>query len=735
MERRLTAILTIDVVGYSGLMAKDEEDTYIRLRAERNNFVEPTVADHSGHIIKLMGDGALIEFPSVVDAVSCAIAIQQGVAKRQVEVLADQRILFRIGINVGDVIVEEGDIYGDGVNVAARLESLAHPGGICVSRAVFEYTRGKVNHTFEAMGEHHVKNIPDPIEVYRVAMQNTVGEPLRTPWPMMRWLTLGGSGIAVMVAGLVLWFQPWQPSSSPLPPKEIQAPADRPSLVVLPFDNLSADASDDYFADGLTDDLITDLSGLSGLLVIARNTAFTLTDQPVDIREVGRKLGVRYVLEGSVRRAGDRIRINAQLIDSQTGDSLWADRFDRNASDIFAVQDEVIRHIVETLSVRLLLSEQKRLQRLPTQNLEAYDYYLRAEHAARTGFRPQLREALDLFAKSTELDPEFARAFAATARTEAYVMRSNYDDVLAFPVARKRAYEHASKALEIDAELSLTFSVLAELQIIDSRYEDALISAERAVALGPNEAEAHAALNLVHTFSGRPADAVAAIETAQKLNPNLPNGTRLDASLAFMLNGQPERAVSMLEQARDAAPNVDEIHSYLVAAYTLAGRMELAHAAAAEAERLEANMSVELYRMKFGHLRRAEDLATFLGALTKGGLQKWPWGFNAGNREPLTADEIRHVTFGRIWQGNLEGIGPGVTQIGVDGSLASRTNAYIATGEVIISGDMLCEHVESWSLGRTVCGPIYRYADPLVEGEYMYTYVNATKVFHFSPVD
>jgi len=199
-----------------------------------------------------MGDGDLIEFSSVVDAVSCAIAIQEGVAKRQVEISPNQRILFRIGVNVGDVIVEEGDIYGDGVNVAARLEALAHPGGICVSRAVFEYARGKVDHPFEAMGEHQVKNIPDPIEVYRVAMQNTLGEPLRTPFPMMRWLTLGGSGIAVMVAGLVLWFQPWQPSSSPLPPKEIQAPADRPSLVVLPFDNLSADGLRQTWGDSVT---------------------------------------------------------------------------------------------------------------------------------------------------------------------------------------------------------------------------------------------------------------------------------------------------------------------------------------------------------------------------------------------------------------------------------------------------------------------------------------------------
>jgi TolB-like protein len=358
----------------------------------------------------------------------------------------------------------------------------------------------------------------------------------------MRWVALGIAAIVAAAAALALWLQPW--SSPPALLEQAPPLPDKPSIAVLPFDNLSADAAEEYFADGLTDDLITDLSKLSGLFVIARNSVFTYKDQAVDIREIARKLGVRYVLEGSVRRAGHQMRINTQLIDSETGGHLWADRFDRDASDIFAVQDEVIRHIVDALAVQLSASEQQRLERLPTANLEAYDYYLRAEQAARTGFRPQLREALGLYEKATALDPSFAEALAADARTAAYVMRNNHDDVLPGPVARKRAYEHAGQALEIDPEAPLPFAVLAVLQVVDGRHQEALESVERAVALGPSDAEAHAALGLVLTFSNRHTDAVAAIEAALRLNPNLPTSDRIVAGLAFILNDEPERRTS-----------------------------------------------------------------------------------------------------------------------------------------------------------------------------------------------
>jgi TolB-like protein/Tfp pilus assembly protein PilF len=537
------------------------------------------------------------------------------------------------------------------------------------------------------------------------------------------------------VVGLV-WWQPWAPSVEPASLEKMALPLpDKPSIAVLPFTNLSDDQSQEYFADGLTDDLITDLSKISGLFVIARNTAFTYKGRAVDIREVARKLGVRYVLEGSVRRAGDRIRINAQLIDSETGSHIWADRLDRDASDIFAVQDEVIRHIVDILAVQLSTSEQQRLERLPTKNLEAYDYYLRAEQAARTGFRPQLREALRLYEKATALDPSFAQAFAADARTAAYVMRNNYDDVLQGPVARKRAYEHAGKALEIDSEAPLPFSVLAVLQVVDGRHEEALTSADRAVALGPSEAEAHAALSLVLTFSSRHADAVAAVETAVQLNPKLPTGDRIVAGLAFLLNDQPERAIDILERARAEAPNVDDTHVMLTAAYTLTGRTDAARGAAAEAVRLSPNLCVELYRVNLGYFHSDKDLAKILDALSAGGLPEWPYGFIAGSRDRLTAVEIERLAFGRTWQGRLDGGGRALTLIKPNGELVFRTTTQLATGQAFVSGDMLCERIEALSLGRPVCGPVYRDTNLSGEDDLAYTYVNATKTFHFSPVE
>jgi tetratricopeptide (TPR) repeat protein len=481
--------------------------------------------------------------------------------------------------------------------------------------------------------------------------------------------------------------------------------------------------------------LITDLSKISGLFVIARNTVFTYKGRAVDIREVARKLGVRYVLEGSVRRAGDRIRINAQLIDSETGGHIWADRFDRDASDIFAVQDEVVRRIVDTLAVRLSASEQQQLERLPTKDLEAYDYYLRAEQAARTGADPQLREALRLYEKATALDPSFAQAFAADARTAAYVMRNNYDDVLPGPVARKRAYEHASKALEIDPEAPLPFAVLAALQVVDGRHEEALASAERAVALGPSEPEAHAALILVLTFSSRHADAVAAIETAVQLNPSLSTGDRIVAGLAFLLNDQPERAIDMLERARAEAPSVDDTHVMLAAAYTLAGRADAARSAAAEAVRLRPILSVELYRVTLAHFHNDQDLAKILDALSASGLPQWPYAFSGDSRDRLTAAEIDRLAFGRTWQGRVDGGGRALMQMKPNGDLVFRTMTQFATGRAFISGDMLCERIEALSLGRPVCGPVYRHTASSGENDLAYTYVNASKAFHFSPVE
>ena len=736
VKRKLAAILCADVKGYSRLMAADEEGTLHTLNAYRLEM-DARVAGRDGRIVGTAGDSVLAEFPSAVEAVRCAVEIQEELAARNSELPKDRRLEFRIGINLGDVMVEGDDLFGDGVNVAARLQALAEPGGIYVSGGIYDQIKGKLPFGADFLGEQTVKNIAEPVRVYRLRSDRaTLRRAIPRPWRTWSAIAAGFGLLVVVAAGTAWYLDPWRASKSTEEDQASDLPLpDRPSIAVLPFDNLSDDPEEEYFADGLTDDLITDLSKISGLFVIARNSVFTYKDQAVDAHEVARELGVRYVLEGTVRRAGDLIRINAQLIDSETGGHLWANRLDRDASDIFAVQDEVIRHIVDALAVQLSSSEQQRLARLPTTNLEAYDYYLRAEQAARTGFRPQLREALRLYEKATALDPSFADAYAADARTAANLWRSNYDDVLPGPVARKRAYEHAGSALELDPEAPLPFAVLAVLQLVDRRYEQALASAERAVALGPGDAEAHATLSHVLTFTGRYAEAVAALETAMRLNPNLPTSDRQVAGLALLLNGESERAIEMLERARADAPQVDDTHALLAAAYVRVGRGDEARAAAAQAGHLFPGINVSIYRITLGYFRSSEDLVQILDAMQEAGLPEWPYGFRGDEQDSLSGAEIESLAFGRTWLGRLEGVGPALMQIKRDGKEAFRTSTTILTGVAFVDGDMLCERNEATSLGRPVCGPVYRQPNGSGQNETSHIYVNATKLFYFSPVE
>ena len=382
-DRRLTAVLAADVVGFSRLMERDEDGTLARLRTHRKELAEPLIAEYRGRTVKLMGDGALCEFASVVDAVRCAVLIQRGMAERERDVPDSERIRFRIGINLGDIIHEDdGDLYGDGVNVAARLESLAAPGGVVVSGTAFDHLQGKLDLPLDFMGDQQVKNIGRPVRAYSVRLEGT---PIyRLPRIHPRWaLAVAVLVLAFCTAGA--WWL-WR-STGTLPEK--------PSLAVLPFANISSEPSDEYLADGITDDLITDLAQISGLVVIARNSVFSYKGRSEFVAEIGRDLGVRYVLEGSVRRTADRLRINVQLIDAPTGGLLWADGFDRGVGGMLEVESEVTRQIVAKLELELSPSERSRLDRPPTDNLQAYDSFLRAERAARSGRQDQLRDALD----------------------------------------------------------------------------------------------------------------------------------------------------------------------------------------------------------------------------------------------------------------------------------------------------------------------------------------------------
>src|SRR5215471_14954803 len=373
MERRLVAIFAGDVAGYSRLMGADEEGTLARLNAHRREFLEPKIAEHRGRIVKRTGDGILIEFGSAVDAARCAVEIQHGMAERNVLVPRDERIEFRIGVHVGDILIEEGDIFGDGVNIAARLEGIAEPGGICLSDDAYRQVRGKLDANFQDAGEQDLKNIARPVRVYK--------------------LSAGG--------------QPTEHTMLTLP--------DKPSIAVLPFQNLSGDPEQDYFADGMVDDIITGLSRIKWLFVIARNTTFTYKGRAVDVKLVGRELGVRYVLEGSVRKAGDRVRVTGQLIDAETGAHVWAERYDRKADDIFALQDDITLSVVGAIEPSLRLAEIERVKRKRSDSLDAYDLVLQAQPDVYSRIPERCAKALLVLERALALDPTYALAHAYTA--------------------------------------------------------------------------------------------------------------------------------------------------------------------------------------------------------------------------------------------------------------------------------------------------------------------------------
>jgi TolB-like protein/class 3 adenylate cyclase/Tfp pilus assembly protein PilF len=739
LKRRLTTILAADVVGYGRLMGEDEAGTLAALKSLRRELVKPKESQYRGRTVKLMGDGALMEFSSVVDAVQFAVEVQVAIAERNVDVPEDRRIVYRIGINIGDIIVEGDDIYGDGVNVAARLEGLCEPGGVCIARNVFNQVKGKLDLTFEHLGEKEVKNITEPVSVYRINLDDkaaalvtpiTVTSPTtgRGRWPQ---IAAGLVLSLVAVAGLV-WWQPWAPDIEPASVERMALPMpDKPSIAVLPFDNLSNDSEQEYFADGLTDDLITDLSKISGLFVIARNSVFTYKDQGVDIRDVARELGVRYVLEGSVRRAGDNVRINAQLIDGRTGNHLWAERYDRQYTDIFAIQDQVIESIVEALSVQLTETERSEVARLPTDNLEAYDYYLRGEKLAYRAEPASVADALRFYQKAIALDPSFADAHAGYARVAVDVLTHGLLDNLPSAVARKRAYEAAGRALALNPRLARGYSVLALLQMFESEHEYAVASVRKAVALNPNSAEAHLNLAVVLVYAGRQDDALQEMETVLQLNPKPPSYVYDYYGLALYMNHRYAEALAALEQEHDITKS-DLGLELLAVVNARMGRMDAAKAAIQGILERVPDQSLAWYRVIFAHHAREEDRAERLEALRLAGLPEWPYGFEGDPAFRLTGDAIDALTNGRTWIGERVGSGTFMQYVQANGAFIERGPDYQLVGTVSRNGDMLCLQSSALLLGRQDCGPIFRNPSGTPEHQDQYTYPNAYALKHFS---
>jgi len=536
--RRLAAILAADVAGYSRLIGADESGTLQRLAVIRTELTDPKIAEHHGRIVKTMGDGLLVEFASVVDALRCAVEVQTSVAEHNVAIAADKRLEFRIGINVGDVLVEDGDIFGDGVNVAARLEALAEPGGICVSARVQEDAAGRLDFVFEDVGEQQLKNIARPVRVYRV-------RPAR-------------NSAAVSRPALAL--------------------PDKPSIAVLPFANMSGDPEQEYFADGMVEEIITALSRIRWLFVIARNSSFTYKGQAVDVKQVGRELGVRYVLEGSVRKGGGRVRITAQLIDAQSGTHLWADRFDGSLEDVFELQDKVAVSVAGVIEPALQAAEMRRSSGRPTTDLSAYDLYLRALAAFYPITKERLVEALGLLEDAISIDRHYGPALSWAAGCHRQLVLGGWSE--APDTDHRKAIDLARQALQV-AENDP--DILANAAHVLAHFgEDigAMIGlVDRALALNPSFARGWLVSGVLRLWASQPDLAIEHVETALRLSPRERMGQPLTAmGTAYFLKRRFDEAVAKLLLSIQDDPGFAPSYRVLAACYAHMGRLDEARA-------------------------------------------------------------------------------------------------------------------------------------------------------------
>ncbi len=606
MHRRLTTILAADAVTYSRLMGLDEAGTHAAWKAHRAELIDAKIAEYEGRIVKHTGDGFLAEFPSVVNAVACAAMIQRGMRERNQDVPRDRRIEFRIGINIGDVIVEAEDIYGDGVNVAARLESIAKPGGIAVSRAVRENVGNRLDLRFDDTGEHTLKNIDTPVRVYSVTLD------------------------------------------SPPARRANGAQIEKPSIAVLPFDNMSGDPEQEYFSDGITEDIITDLSKISGLFVVARNTTFTYKGKPVNVQQVSQDLRVKFVLEGSVRKAGARVRVVAQLVDGRDGGHLWADRYDRNLTDIFAIQDEITHTIVNQLKVKLLPEERRFIDREPTGNVEAYGYYLRGRQFLHRRSKTYLQLAKRMFEKAVELDPDYAQAYAGVADCDSFLFLHYNADVSIDGILATSA-----KAMGLEEGLAEPHASYGLALSLRGRYPEATAAFERAIALDPNLFEAHYFYARACFSQGKLDEAARLFQRASEVKPDDCQALLVATGVYRSLGRQHE----MMMAAREGVARAERelaLHpgnprpAYLGAVgLTVLGELDRAKEWAARALAIDpddvlAQYNVACFCSLVGEHERAIDL--LLALLPRAGRQTKEWVRHDSDLNPIR----NHPRFAKV---------------------------------------------------------------------------------------
>jgi adenylate cyclase len=632
VERRLAAILAADVVGYSRLMERDEDRTLARLKAHRKEFIEPLIAEYQGRIVKLMGDGALVEFASVVDAVRCAVLIQQGMAEREAGVPEAERIRFRIGINLGDVIREaDGDLYGDGVNVAARLEQLAEPGGVVVSGTAYDHLQGKLDLPLEFAGEQQVKNIERLVRAYRVRLDGTV--------PRFRLHFRRARRLAVSVAAALLlalaaggtWYGLWPPAPDATTAKGGLTTAeakpalplpDKPSIVVLPFSNLSGDAEQEYFADAVTEDIITGLARFRDLFVISGNSSFAYKGKAVDIKQIGRELGVRFALQGSVRRSEDRLRVTTQLIDAMNGEHLWAETYDQEftAANFFEVQDTITRQALAQLGGlygKLYASAAGRAQRADTDSLEAYELYVLGNHLQQTDFTKIASAKIEQYYRAAiEKDPNFALAYMGLGWVE---MRSYWEGYSPDPrETLERALKYGQKAVALDESQAKIHELLGDVYASMGQLDRGVAEHAKARALNPNDAGIKCESAAYLAYAGRVDEAIKLLTDAMRLDPFHPDWFLWNAGIIYYTARQYDAAIAAIERGRE--PDADTL-LFLAASYAQLGRLSEAQATVKRVLTLDPNATVTKWAAQQPYKNPA-DLEHYKDGLRKAGMPK-----------------------------------------------------------------------------------------------------------------
>ena len=586
--RKLVAILAADVVGYSRLAGADEDRTLARLRALRSDLIDPTFAVHNGRVVKRMGDGFLVEFRSVVDAVRCAIEVQNGMVERNAGLPADRRIDFRIGIHLGDVVEEsDGDLMGDGVNIAARLEGIAKPGAICLSEDAYRQVRARLDLAITDLGEAKLKNIAEPVRAYSVEV------------------------------GVLAQPKPAAAPTAAAPEKPAPAAPSRLSIAVLAFNNMSGDAEQEYFSDGISEDIITDLSKLSELHVVARNSSFVYKKAAAPLAEIAKALDVRYVLEGSVRKAGNRVRVTAQLIDSTSGGHVWASRFDRDLDDIFAIQDELTKEIVSALKLKLTIGEQDRLTQRREINVQAFELFLRGREQVWAATRPTNIAARGLLERAIAIDPEYAAAHAAIAMTHvidyANAFSSDPEQSLRMGV------ELAQRVIAMDDAEPLGHFALGAAYMWSKELDRAQVEAERALALSPNSAEGLRMTAHIQIFSGDSASAIQNLDTYMQRDPHYPDmALQLVGDARFQL-GEYELAIAAIEKRLARNPQSETAYALLASCYGHLGRPDDCKKAWEQALRVNPQFSMER-RRRVLPFRNPADFERRVEGLRMGGV-------------------------------------------------------------------------------------------------------------------